>query len=153
MPSKGPELALNLPQPNKYFVSAWESECRMGSTAQKEEIFTTFFIEIQRGHLLALKWYLVHEYALFDYRKFQNLYYSIFFRVEGQGRFPSLRGQWMEWAVALVCVGTGGWSTTRAPLDCSRGSRCLNVTREVNLSCNIFWGISSLQIVTVNIVL
>lgn len=64
----------------------------MGSTAQKEKIFTTFFyIDIKwRGHLLVLKWYVVHEYALFNYKKFQNLYY-FFFLVEKQECFPGQR--------------------------------------------------------------
>lgn len=34
-----------------------------------------------------LKWYVVHEYALFNYRKFQNLYYFFFPVWKGRNAF------------------------------------------------------------------
>lgn len=104
----GPELALNLPQPNKYSISAWEFECGMGSPAQEEKNFTTFFFnhsyDVKRPGLHA-ELLVVHEYTLLNDSPELVL---LFFIVKRQESLPALPDD--KWMISrLVCaVGTVG---------------------------------------------
>lgn len=82
----------------------------MGSPAQKEEIFTTFFLysyKVKRA-ILVLKWSVVHEYALFCESPKLVL---LFFNVKRQEcRLPGLPG-WRRNEQALKFVCRYSWST------------------------------------------
>lgn len=101
---KGPELALNLPQPNKYFsISAWEN-LNVGwvQLHKRKRYLPLFYIDLKwRGHLLVLKMVCSTWICLVSLQKIPKLV-LFFFCVCRKAGMLSWTAD--EWAVALVCT-------------------------------------------------